>query len=172
MIKIKVFLQTIFLFLKKNKDEVIFFPSAMDEPNLWWDYKMFDPNVKKIRIWTWHKFDEKIWREKKEKSHLTSSTDHFYFPFFQVCLSAKMQNETDLIFPPIYLKVMWFYAINPITVAHFWAKTCNNTQWVKINFERASLFSCTFSGDISLTVLYYCGLSLPRITRKNIKIKC
>ena len=100
----------------------MFFLSSMKEDNL----------LPKL----WHTIYENFGRKVILPHQLTILTFHF----FQVCLSAKMQNETDLIFPPIYLKVMWFYAINPIPVAHFLAKTCNNTQWGRINSEKEFLF--------------------------------
>ena len=112
----------------------------------------------------------KFW-EKKRKVILPHQLTIFTFHFFQVCLSAKMQNETDLIFSPIYLKVMWFYAINPIPVAHFMAKTCNNTQWSRINSEKVFLFLC-----ICLFTRYFYiyshGLNLTCITCESIEIKC
>ena len=146
---IKIFIKITFLFLKKKKDKGIFFPSVMNKANLLRKhYNIFDPNLQKNQknLNLTHNLT-KIWgRKKGEKSSYLIQPHQltiFYFPFFSgmsVCKNAKWNWPN---FPPIYLKVMWFYAINPIPVAHFLDKTCNNTHWDQINSEGAFLSSCT-----------------------------
>ena len=96
-------------------------------------------------------------RKKREKSSYLINWPFLLSIFFQVCLSAKMQNETDLIFPQYIWRWCDSMQLTLFQWHTFWTKHAITHTGIKLILkEHSCLYAAAISRDISITISCYC----------------